>query len=77
MKTPTEILEKETSRLQRIAHGSGTTTSEIRQLLKQYRMIKDLAKGTKSLGDISDPSQMSQKQMMKLAKKFGKGKFKF
>ena len=72
-----EILEKETSRLQRIAKGSGTTTSEIRQLLKQYKMIKDLAKGTKSLGDISDPSQMSQKQMMKLAKKFGKGKFKF
>src|SRR3989344_4717866 len=72
-----EILEKETSRLQRIARGSGTTTSEIRQLLKQYKMIKDLAKGTKSLCDISDPSQMSQKQMMKLAKKFGKGKFKF
>ncbi len=73
-----ELLEKQTSRLQRIAKGSGTTTSEIRQLLKQYKMIKELAKGTKSFGDISDPSQLSQKQMMKLAKKFaGKKMFKF
>ena len=72
-----EILEKQTSRLQRIAKGSGTTTSDIRQLLKQYKMIKELAKGTKSLGDISDPSQLSQKQMMKLAKKFaGKKMFR-
>lgn len=72
-----EILEKQTPRLSRIAKGSGTTTGEIRQLLKQYKMIKDLAKGAGSLGDISDPSQMSQKDMMKLAKKFGKKKFKF
>ena len=72
-----ELLEKQTSRLQRIAKGSGTTTSDIRQLLKQYKMIKELAKGTKSLGDISDPSQLSQKQMMKLAKKFaGKKMFR-
>jgi len=72
-----EIFEKQTPRLSRIAKGSGTTTGEIRQLLKQYKMIKDLAKGAGSLGDISDPSQMSQKDMMKLAKKFGKKKFKF
>lgn len=71
------ILEKETSRLQRIAKGSGTTTSEIRQLLKQYKMIKELASGTAGLGDISDPGQLSQKQIMKLAKKFGGKKLKF
>ena len=70
-----EILEKQTSRLSRIAKGSGTTTGEIRQLIKQFKMIKELAKGSGSLGDISDPSQMSQKQMMKLAKKFGGKKF--
>jgi len=72
-----EILEKQTSRLSRIAKGSGTTTGEIRQLLKQYKIIKELAKGAGSMGDISDPSQMSQKQMMKIAKKFGGKKFRF
>ena len=64
-----EIMEKQTSRLNRIAKGSGTTTTEIRQLLKQYKMIKDLSSGI----DISDENQMlSQKQIQKLAKKYGK-----
>jgi len=70
-----DLLEKQTSRLSRISKGSGTTTGDIRQLIKQFKMIKDLAKGAKGLGDISDLSQMSQKDMMKLAKKFGKKKF--
>jgi len=69
-----EILEKQTSRISRIAKGSGTTTTEIRQLLKQYKMIQELSGSTKELGDLSDPSQLSQKQLMKLAKKFGKKK---
>lgn len=67
-----EIIEKQTSRLSRIAKGSGTTTTDIRQLLKQYKMLKEMTQGA---GDISsmDMSQgLSQKQMMKLAKKFGK-----
>ncbi len=66
-----ELLEKQTSRLSRIAKGSGTTTSDIRQLIKQYKLLKDLTQG----GDLTniDPSQgLSQKQMQKLAKKFGK-----
>ena len=70
-----EILEKQTSRLGRVAKGSGTTTTEIRQLIKQYKLLKELTKGS----DISniDPSLgPSQKQMQKLAKKFGK-KIKF
>lgn len=67
-----EIIEKQTSRLNRIAKGSGTTTSDIRQLIKQYKMLKELTQGTAGISDI-DPSQgLSQKQMMKLAKKFGK-----
>ncbi len=72
-----EILEKQTSRISRIAKGSGTSTTEIRQLLKQYKMIKELAGNTKDLENISDPSQlMSNKQMMKIVKKFGKKKFR-
>lgn len=66
-----EVLEKQTSRISRIAKGSGTSTTEIRQLIKQYKMIKELAGSAKSMGDLSDPSQLSQKQIMKLAKKFG------
>ncbi|MGV8152406.1 MAG: signal recognition particle receptor subunit alpha [Candidatus Nanoarchaeia archaeon] len=67
-----EIIEKQTARLSRIAKGSGTNTSDIRQLLKQYKLLKEFASGTSDLSDL-DPSQgLSQKQMMKLAKKFGK-----
>ncbi len=33
-----EIIEKQTTRLGRIAKGSGTTTSDIRQLIKQYKI---------------------------------------
>ena len=67
-----EILEKQTSRMQRIARGSGTTVSEIRTLLKQYKMLKDM---------ISSQSQISekgldQKTMMKFAKKYAR-KIKF
>ena len=65
-----EIIEKQTTRLGRIAKGSGTTTTDIRQLLKQYKMLKEMTQGGMTE---MDPSQgMSQKQMMKLAKKFGK-----
>lgn len=65
-----ELLEKETARLKRIAAGSGTTTTDLRQLIKQYKLLKEFATG--NISDI-DPSQgLSQKQMMKLAKKFGK-----
>ncbi len=74
IKTP-ELLEKQTSRISRIAKGSGTTTTEIRSLLKQYKILKDLVKSGKNMSDMADLSQgLSQKQIMKLAKKFGKKK---
>jgi signal recognition particle subunit SRP54 len=64
-----DIMEKQTSRLSRIAKGSGTTTTEVRQLLKQYKMISDLS----SQMDVSEMENgLSQKQMHKLAKKFGR-----
>jgi signal recognition particle subunit SRP54 len=69
-----EIMEKQTSRLGRIAKGSGTTTAEIRQLLKQFKLLKELASGTGDLAEMEEGG-LSQKQMMKLAKKF-KGKIK-
>ena len=66
-----EIMEKETSRLQRIAKGSGTSTTDIRALIKQYKMIKEFMKTGQDM-DMSKGMNLSQKQLQKLAKKFGK-----
>ncbi len=63
-----KILEEETSRIQRIAKGSGTTTSEIRALIKQYKMLKEMITSQSQIS----PDKMDQKTMMKLAKKFGR-----
>jgi signal recognition particle subunit SRP54 len=74
IETP-ELLEKQTSRIQRIAKGSGTTTSEIRELLKQYKMMNDLIKSQSSLEGL-EQGKIDQKTMQKMAKKF-RGKIKF
>src|SRR3989344_3099243 len=66
------ILEKQTSRIQRVAHGSGCTTSDVRMLIKQYKMLNEMIK---SQGELTD-GKIDQKMIMKLAKKFGK-KLKF
>ena len=63
-----------TSRINRIAKGAGVNNSDIRGLLKQYKVLSEMVKG--GMGNM-DPSQaMSEKQMKKLMKKFGK-KMKF
>ncbi len=67
-----ELLEKQSSRIQRIAHGSGTTTSQVRSLLKQYKMLNEMIKSQSSLSS----GNLDQKTIMKFAKKFGK-KMKF
>lgn len=70
-----ELLEKQTSRIARIAKGSGTTTSEIRALIKQYKLLKEMVQ---SQGKIAESGTLDQKTMLKLAKKFGrkmKGRF--
>ncbi len=65
-----ELLEKQTSRMSRIAKGAGVNTSDVRSLLKQYKMLNEMLKSGVGNGDMSQG--MSQKQMMKFAKKFGK-----
>jgi len=67
-----EILEKQTSRIQRIAKGSGVSTSDVRTMIKQFRMIKEMIKSQSGISE----GKMDQRAMMKLAKKFGK-KMKF
>ena len=66
-----EVMEKQTSRIQRVAKGSGTTTTEIRELLKQYKMVKEMMGMQSGLAE----GKIDQKMMQKMAKKF-KGKVK-
>jgi len=68
-----EVLEKQTTRLKRIAQGSGTSTTDIRMLLKQYKILKDLAKNQSALAE----GKLDQKTLMKLARKMGKKKMRF
>ena len=63
-----EILEKQTSRISRVAKGAGVHTSDVRSLLKQYKLLNDMLKS--GTGDLSQG--LNQKQLQKFAKKFGK-----
>ncbi len=65
-----EILEKQTQRIGRVAKGAGVNNSEVRALLKQYKVLSEMVKG--GMGNIDASKGMSQKQMQKLIKKFGK-----
>ena len=62
------LLEKETSRIQRIARGSGCSTSDVRALLKQFKMLKEMI----GMQSGFDDGRIDNKMMMKLARKFGK-----
>jgi signal recognition particle subunit SRP54 len=64
-----ELLEKQTSRISRVAKGAGVNNSDIRSLLKQYKLLNDMIR---SGGDMDMSQGLSQKQLQKLAKKFGK-----
>lgn len=63
-----ELLEKQTSRIQRIAKGSGCSTSDVRALIKQYKMLKEMINSQSDLQE----GKLDQKTIMKLAKKFGR-----
>jgi signal recognition particle subunit SRP54 len=62
----------DTSRIQRISKGSNVSASDIRALLKQYKMVKKFFAG----GISGLENGLDQKKLAKLAKRFG-GKFKF
>ncbi len=69
-----ELLEKKTSRIARVAKGSGTTTTEIRSLLKQYKLLKSMLQS--SSAEKMASGQMDKKMMQKMARQM-KGKMKF
>ena len=67
-----ELLEKQTTRIQRVAKGSGCSTSDVRMLLKQWKMLNEMIKTQSGFGE----GKIDNKMMMKMARKFGK-KLKF
>lgn len=73
LENPEILKDKKTglSRINRISKGAGATNTEIKSLLKQYDMLNSFVKDSSGI----DPEKgLSQKQLMKLAKKFGKKK---
>ncbi len=64
-----EILKKQTSRISRIAKGSGVHGSDVRALIKQYELLSGMIKDASS-SDFS--GGISQKQLQKMMKKLGK-----
>jgi signal recognition particle subunit SRP54 len=73
--TPYEKENPETlnsSRIARIAKGSNVSTADIREMIKQHKLVKEMMSGSAMSGLAS--GQMDQKTMQKLAKKFGRRK---
>jgi len=68
------LLEKQTSRIARVAQGAGVHTSDVRALLKQYKLLNEMVKSTTGKGGLDMSQGLDQRQMQKLAKKFGKVK---
>jgi signal recognition particle subunit SRP54 len=66
-----EIILKQTTRIGRIAKGSGVNNSDVRALLKQYEMLNSMIKDSAGM-DMSS-SQVSQKQMQRMMRKMAKG----
>ena len=58
------------SRMQRIAKGSGTNVSEVRELLKQYKMAKKMSKLMKGMEKEKDITQLMKKFKGKIPKGF-------
>jgi len=66
------------SRIDRIARGSGVMQTDIRELLKQYKMMKKMVgmfKNPENFKGMSEDDMQSPDAMMKMMKKAGGGKF--
>ncbi len=69
-----KILDKQTSRINRIAKGSGVNNSDVRSLLKQYKMLNEMMKMGPEMQNMDMSQGFNPKQMQKMMKKFGKFK---
>lgn len=66
----------DSSRIARISKGSNVSANEIRELIKQYKLIKEFAVGGigSSMSGL-EQGKVDQKTLQKLAKKFGRKMF--
>ncbi len=65
-----DVFDEQHSRIGRVAQGAGVNNSDVKSLLKQYKMLKDMVKQSSEM-DMS--KGMSPKQMQKMMKKMSKG----
>ena len=66
------------SRIERISSGSGVQSADIRELLKQYKMMKKMVtmfKNPQNFAGMNEEDMGSPDAMMKMMKKAGGGKF--
>lgn len=59
------------SRVSRIAKGSGTQTTDVRLMLKQFKQMKKMTSMLKDPSAMPNPETMDQNDMMQMMKKFG------
>ncbi|MFT4312449.1 MAG: signal recognition particle receptor subunit alpha [Candidatus Woesearchaeota archaeon] len=63
-----------TSRIQRIAKGSGTNERDVRDLLKHYKQSKKMVRALKGMGSLDSEKPVNEKQMQKMMRKMGNTK---
>jgi signal recognition particle subunit SRP54 len=59
------------ARVERIAKGAGTSTGNVRELLKQYKMSRKMIKGMKGMDSEQDIGKMMKKMKGRMPKGFG------
>jgi len=59
------------ARVERIAKGSGTSTGNVRELLKQYKMSRKMIKGMKGMDSEQDIGKMMKKMKGRMPKGMG------
>jgi len=72
-----DLFSKENSRLARVARGSGTSVSEVKELLSQYKKFADMVKKMGSIkglfkGGDMNPKNINPSQMAKLNQQMAK-----
>ncbi|UZE93808.1 MAG: signal recognition particle protein [Candidatus Pacearchaeota archaeon] len=62
------------NRIARISKGSSVSTSDIREMIKQYKIVKEFISSSKAMKGLGT-GQIDKKTLQKLAKKFGRKMF--
>lgn len=58
------------NRIKRVAKGSGKKDEEVRELIRQYKQMKQMFKEFKRMGDIQSPEDLKKGKFAKIMQKF-------